>query len=160
MPSRRDRLRACAFLAAVATLAACGAPKPIAAQFSPLSVADARRDGARGTVVRWGGTLVDTAQDADRTCFQVISHPLDQRARPVATDETGDRFIACAHGTFDPKAYAPGAAVTVVGTVGEVRNGRAGAADYAFPEVDAQSVDLRDADQEREERPFTGMVGH
>jgi outer membrane lipoprotein len=123
-------------------LSACARPpKPLAGEFPPLSVADAR-EGAAGIAVRWGGKIVATRPESGRTCLEIVRHPLDGQARPRATDETDGRFVACAPGFYEPALYAAGREVTVVGTVNGVTGGRVGEAEYRFPRVDARAVHL------------------
>jgi outer membrane lipoprotein len=128
---------------AVATLAACmRPPRPLEGEFPPLTVADAQQGEHAGERVRWGGTIVATRPERDRTCIEVVSKPLDRRARSILTDQTYGRFEACARGFYDPEIYAEGREVTVVGTIEGTRAGKVGDYDYPFPRVDAEWVYL------------------
>jgi len=71
------------------TLAACAhPPQPIDGQFPPVQVTDVQRGQHAGERVRWGGVIVETRPEQDRTCFELVSLPLDGRARPVPTATT------------------------------------------------------------------------
>jgi len=130
-------------LAGVALLSACMRPPvPLDGDFSATTVEDAQQASHVGERVRWGGTVVTTTPERERTCLEVVSAPLDVSARPLATDQTFGRFIACADGFYDPVVYAPNRSVTVVGTVEESSEGRVGKYDYVFPRVDADTVYL------------------
>jgi len=135
-----------ALLPVVLGIAAVGCarpPRPLAGEFPPVSVRDAQRDPPTGTTVRWGGTLVRTTPTNDgRTCFEVVSRPLDRRARPTTSDESAGRFVACAPAFYDPDVYAPGREVTFVGTLDGTTTRPVGEVDYTFPVVDARVVHL------------------
>jgi outer membrane lipoprotein len=105
-------------------------------------VADAQQREGVGERVRWGGELVSTTPGGGNTCFEVVSKPLDERARPRSVDESFGRFIACAPGFYDPAIYAPRRDVTVVGTLEPAEPGKVGDADYTFPRLRADAVYL------------------
>lgn len=135
--------RASRWLLPLVTLAACvRPPTPLQGTFPPLTVSDAQRDGGVGERVRWGGELVSTTPQADQTCFEVLSKPLDKQARPRDGDESFGRFVACSPGFYDPAIYAAGRDVTVVGVVQPVSAGKVGEADYSFAKVTADTVYL------------------
>ena len=117
-------------------------PKPLAGDFPPLSVSDVQQGSRTGDRVRWGGTIVETRPGREQTCIEIVSLPLDRRARPRVTDQTYGRFEACAPGFYDPQLYAARREVTVVGTVEEIRAGKVGEYDYPFPRVAAESIFL------------------
>jgi len=124
--------------------AACASPPPPLAS-GPFAVVDhmqAVSGVARGTRVRWGGTVVATTPRAAETCFEIVAHPLDRTGRPYATDTTAGRFIACAAGFFDPAVYRLDREVTVVGTVAEAEEGRIGEFPYRYPKLTASTVYL------------------
>jgi outer membrane lipoprotein len=117
-------------------------PAPIdIAPLTPVSVAEAQRGDLSGVVVRWGGTIV-SATVSSETCFEIVSRPLDAAARPLLTDETDGRFIACIKGFYDPTIYAPGRQLTVVGTLAKSTMGKIGEREYNFPKVAADALFL------------------
>jgi outer membrane lipoprotein len=124
-------------------------PHVLRGSFAPLSPRDVQARGAVEERVRWGGKIVNTTPGKDQTCFEILSKPLDGAARPVDTDETYGRFVACAPGFYDPAVYAPGREVTVVGTVAEPMTRTVGDYEYKFPVVKAETVYLW---RKREER--------
>jgi outer membrane lipoprotein len=85
-----------------------------------------QQDRYVGEHVRWGGVIVETMPRADETCIEVVSLPLDRRARPRLVDDSFGRFRGCVPGFYDPEIYAPEREVTVVGTVQGVERGRVG----------------------------------
>ena len=117
-------------------------PKNLAGEFPPITVADAQRQPQEGVPVRWGGTLVQATPQRDKTCFEIVSRPLDRQARPEPSDQSTGRFVACAPGFYDPSVYAGGREVTIVGTLHGATTRNVGEAEYRFPMVDAQAVHL------------------
>lgn len=131
-------------LAGLALLAGCAIP-PAALQGGPFATLDPAQaaQGARATEpVRWGGIVAEARPGADRTCFLVVSMPLDEVARPERADRPGPRFLACAHGFFEPEVYAPGRLLTVLGYVTGTSSEKVGGYAYEAPVVDAYSVYL------------------
>jgi outer membrane lipoprotein len=133
-----------ALLAGLPVLAACAARVPATLQgtFPELTVAQAQAQGVTGERVRWGGEIVSTTPQNNETCIEEVSKPLDRRARPMASDDTTGRFIACAPGFHDPAIYAPGREVTVVGTLEGPTTAKVGDYDYSFPKVRAETLYL------------------
>lgn len=122
-------------------LAACASvPKPLAGQFSTVSLQDASQ--ANGTRVRWGGEIVDTVPGADHTCIYALSRPLDSQARPQVNKDSMGRFVACRNGFYDPEIFAKGREITVTGTVAGSITRKVGDYDYAYPRIEADTVYL------------------
>ncbi len=128
-------------IALLALVSACAtAPEPLRGEFSGVTPQTAQN--AVGQHVRWGGKLIKTTPGRSETCFEILSYPLNENARPIEGDNTQGRFITCAPGFYDPDVYANGRAVTVVGTVSTPINGKVGDYDYRYPQVAAQTVRL------------------
>jgi outer membrane lipoprotein len=124
-------------------LMACARPPAaLRGDYAPLTVAEALARPEVGARVRWGGELVETRPEADRTCFEIVDHPLDRMARPRRVDDSSGRFIACAPGFYDPEVWTAGREVTAVGTLAGDTDGKVGAMDYRFPRVDADGLYL------------------
>jgi outer membrane lipoprotein len=124
-------------------LAACARPpKNLAGEYSRVTVAEAQGAPRAGEAVRWGGTIASMRPEKTQTCFEVAALPLDRQARPVPSDESPGRFVACAPGFYEPSVYAPGREVTVVGALNGTTVRKVGEFDYTFPRVDAAIVHL------------------
>ena len=104
-------------LAAVALLAGCASqPRPLQGDFAVLTPRDAATTDATGTLVRWGGRIVQVEPRPDSTCFEIMSTRLDVHGRPYwASDDTGARFIACRAGFYDPAVFEVNREVTFTG---------------------------------------------
>jgi outer membrane lipoprotein len=130
-------------LALLLPLAACmKPPAPLQGAYPPLTVSGALQPGTTGERVRWGGEIASTTPRNGVTCFEVVSKPLDDRARPMLTDQTDGRFVACTSGFEDPDVFAPGREITVVGPIEPPTPGRVGEAEYSFATVRADTVYL------------------
>jgi len=128
----------------VGIFAGCVKP-PVALRggpFTAVTVADAQQRELAGARVRWGGPIARVENHELDTCFEVVSKPLDAAARPLPSDDSPGRFIACAPGFLDPAVYARDREVTVIGTMREVVTGKIGDFEYRFPRVDADRVYL------------------
>lgn len=90
-----------------------------------------------GTQVRWGGTLLATLPMTDRTCFEILSRPLDSGGRPLARnpDRSGTRFMACQGGFADPESRDKHTEVTVLGRVTGTQTRQVGQYALAEPVV-------------------------
>ena len=135
-------------LAAAATalllLAACASqPKPLQGAYSEATPHAAMQSDGTGTMVRWGGRIVQVEPGPDRTCFEMISTRLTATGRPYwATDDTNGRFIACRAGFYDPAVFERNREVTFTGRIEGYENRRIGEYDYRFPRVAADVVYL------------------
>jgi outer membrane lipoprotein len=95
-----------------------------------------------GERVRWGGSILDVKPAATETCITVLSRPLDTTARPLVTDATFGRFLACGQGFYDPAVYPKDRSVTVLGTVEGAVDGVVDGAPYRFPRLRIESLYL------------------
>ena len=129
---------------AAGLLAACATqPTPLQGEYVEVTPQDAASADVTGQVVRWGGRIVRTEPQDNRTCFEVLSTRLDAYARPYwATDDVGGRFIACRAGFYDPAVFEPNREVTFTGRVEGYDNRKIGGYDYRFPRVAADVVYL------------------
>lgn len=129
-----------ALLLAAAILGACATPPPQPASdaaVAPVTPEAARRGEGVGASVRWGGAIIGVDAGKERTCFTVLSRPLDAVGRPEQSDETFGRFIACSGQFYDPAVYAAGREISFVGAVVPPTDGKVGERDYRFARLDA-----------------------
>lgn len=131
-------------LLAPVLLAGCASiPAPLDVPVSAATADGASAQARTGDRVRWGGEVIEVETTADRSCFQLLSRPLDARARPRQVDGQHGRFLACRDGFYDPQVFQPGRELTVLGTVrGERATRRVGEYDYTMPVVDAEVIYL------------------
>lgn len=96
----------------------------------------------RSKWVLWGGTIVTVHNLKDRTEIAVLAYPLEDSGYPKTSQKASGRFIIRYGGFLDPVDYAPGRAVSVLGHVDGVQDGKIGEAPYTFPVVQAQALHL------------------
>ncbi|MBD9368711.1 Slp family lipoprotein [Xanthomonas sp. XNM01] len=131
--------------AASALLGACAtAPQPLQGAFPTVTPRDAVAGAQTGATVRWGGRIVETTPQQDRTCFQLVSVPLNASGRPDSRSEDASqgRFVACRAGFYDPAVFAEGREVTFVGRVEGYESVKIGEYDYRLPKLAADVVYL------------------
>lgn len=130
-------------IVAVACLvAACATrPQPLSGEF-PDFYPDQATDRSLNAQVRWGGTLVETRPEANRTCLEVLAQELDWNYRPLYSDYSRGRFIACREKFLEPQTFEPGRQVTIVGRLSQFSAGQVGEFDYRYPVLEADVVYL------------------
>lgn len=101
------------------SLSACATmPLPInQGTFSDETPSMALEQEAIGKRVRWGGLIISVTPSGEKTCFEVLSRPLDSDGEPKPEDTTEGRFIACSGQFLDPAAYPAGRHLTISGTI-------------------------------------------
>ena len=124
-----------------AWLAACSTtPEQIAFEEPNLSFTRVAQNPEAFTEkeVRWGGIVARVENLEKDTLIEIVNLPLGRQARPVASQETGGRFIARVPGFLDPMIYKQGKEITVVGMLAEPMPGKVGEHEINFPVVDAR----------------------
>ena len=144
MNTLRKPLQAIAAVALAAALAACAThPTPLQGEFLPITPQQAGAGNHTGAMARWGGQVIEVAPHADRTCFTVLSSPLDGQGRPLAADDgSSGRFLACRAGFYDPAVFTEGRSVTFTGRIDGNEDVRIGEYDYRMPRIAAEVVYL------------------
>lgn len=125
-------------------LGACATRTPVSGTFPPITPRAAQSGRYLGKTVRWGGILIATHPQPQKTCFRVMALPLASNGRPETgadMTETG-RFIACAAGFYDPVLYAAGRRITFVGAISGLESQAVGGYRYPYPRLDARVVYL------------------
>jgi len=145
---------------AVYSLAGC-APGPLSIEGANLDItpAEARTEpsAAQGETVVWGGRIVATQNQPERTRLEIVAYPITAHAqRPNRDQEPLGRFRAYQAGYLETAAYSPGREVTVRGIVTGTEEGRIDAVTYTYPTVDIEAIKLWEprAQVRREEPRF------
>jgi outer membrane lipoprotein len=130
-----------ATLAAVAVSACTTIPTQLQGEYPQVS--PARVDSNTfGSTVRWGGVIIDTRNEENKTCFEILSRNLGKSMRPQLEDSTLGRFIACKDGFYDPEVFAKGREITLTGTVRTIEEHPVDDFNYRYPVLDAKDVVL------------------
>ncbi len=127
---------------AATTFSACTSiPTQLQGEYAEISPARVQPE-LFGSNVRWGGVLVDTRNEKDRTCFEVLSRTLGGSMRPQVEDQTSGRFIACTNGFHDPEIYAKGREVTLTGQIQNMEVRKIEEFDYHYPVLEITDLVL------------------
>ena len=97
-------------------------------------------DSVSNRVFEWGGVIVEPKNLRDSTELQILAYPLRKDGAPNLDKNPTGRFIAKAKGYLEPADYAAGRQVTLSGHLKEIRIGKVGQADYAFPVLEADEI--------------------
>jgi len=125
-------------------LSACASQIPQIIREAPAdnpSLAQVREQATDylGRQLRWGGSIIETANRADTTRLIVLGRPLSKDGKPGITDDSAGRFIAIVPEFLDPKVYAADRQVTVAGTLLGTETGKVGEYPYTYPVVQAHA---------------------
>jgi outer membrane lipoprotein len=94
------------------------------------------------TVIEWGGVIMESSNLEETTEIQVLAYPLKDNGKPDLDDLPDGRFIAIHPGYLETADYAKGRTLTLSGKVSGKRQGRVGKAEYAFPLIQADEIQL------------------
>ena len=94
-------------IVALALSACTTIPEQIQGTYTEISPARVE-PGVFGSGVRWGGVILDSKNQHNKTCFEILSRQLDKYLRPRLQDSTMGRFIACSKGFHDPLVFSKG----------------------------------------------------
>jgi len=89
-----------------------------------------------GAEARFGGTVVNVANEQGRTVLEIAAVPLDSGARPILGEPSRGRLLASVNGFLEPVDFK-GQLVTVVGPITGVRDGKIGMTPYKFVTMNA-----------------------
>ncbi|HFD2077813.1 Slp family lipoprotein [Serratia marcescens] len=84
-----------------------------------------------GAEARFGGTVVNVANEQGRTVLEIAAVPLDSGARPILGEPSNGRLLATVNGFLEPVDFK-GQLVTVVGPITGLKEGRIGMTPYRF----------------------------
>ncbi len=153
-----NMLRIVMTFSALALIAGCSTiPKPIAGeQYSEAPLPSQSAERSVGAPIRWGGTVIETRPQRDRTCIEVLAKELDRSASPQIGDDNFGRFIACRNEFIDPEIFVSGREITAVGTIARIETGKVGEFDYHYPVVNADAIYLWPERTDQNVYPYYG----
>ncbi len=96
----------------------------------------------RGRTVMFGGTILYAKHRNRGTYLEVLEKALNAYDRPIASDQTGGRFVAGTSTILNLKVYGKGREVTIVGRVVGRQPGRIGERPYTYPLIAATGIHL------------------
>ena len=129
-----------------ASLAACGPmPQEIrreAASSPPFVEIQKDPDKFKGTVVIWGGLVIEMANLKESTELKVMRTALDLEERPTDLDRSEGRFIIVVDRFLDPNIFKRGREVTVGGEIIGQKIRAIGEINYIYPVVRAKELKI------------------
>lgn len=114
---------------------------------------------SKGKSVLWGGTILDTRNLEDSTQIELLAYPLNSSQRPIQSSKPLGRFIVRQAGYLEPTTYAQGRLLTVLGSVGDSQPGKVGAANYTYPVILADKIQLWSPESEGSNSTFHFGIG-
>lgn len=136
------------FLLGLTVLASGCATQPIAKdlrqQAKPVTLSQAVNNPNvhRGTVVIWGGRIINCFNNTNGASLYVLKLPLGYRQEPKTRGPASGRFIAKSTTLLDPEIYQKGHLVTVAGRLAGLQSGDIQNARYAYPVVNIKQLHL------------------
>lgn len=124
----------------VLQLTACASNVPAIIKNPPpedLSLTRVRHAPAKhlNKFIRWGGTIISTQNQQDKTELIILATPLDKFGEPQQGDQSYGRFIGVIDGFLDPAIYATGRAITVYGKFEKVIRRKIDNFEYDYPVI-------------------------
>ncbi|QKT04420.1 Slp family lipoprotein [Ectothiorhodospiraceae bacterium 2226] len=139
-------MRWLAMLGAALALVGCATAPPFDAETVDTAVtprgALERLPEAEGQRVLWGGTIIETRNLQDATQIEILAYPLNERQRPDTNANPLGRFLAVQPGYLERVEYAAGRHISVLGPLKEKAEGRIGEAEYVYPVVSIEQLEL------------------
>ncbi|MEJ2308857.1 MAG: Slp family lipoprotein [Gammaproteobacteria bacterium] len=109
--------------------------------FTPAdAIVESRKYQGRDVV--WGGVLIATTNQKDRTTLEILTYPL-VNGRPQLSRPSTGRVLASVPGFLEPSDYAPGRNVVVEGMFTGVRHGYSGGVSTTHAVLEARKAGLR-----------------
>ena len=137
-------LKAIAIALTAGLLGGCASvPAPLAGEFRELQPEQATERSV-GANVRWGGQIINTRPQQEKTCVEILAKELASDFRPLSGDLSFGRFLACRDGFHDPAVFTEGRGITVVGKIEGFTEGEIGEYVYRYPQVAADTLYLWD----------------
>jgi outer membrane lipoprotein len=108
----------------------------------PFSALQKEPERFSGKLLMLGGMIVDAKNLKAGTQIEVLQKPLDGEGQPVATDETGGRFLVVTSQFLDGAIYHRGRSITIIGEVAGSKLQLLGELEYRYPVLTAKGLHL------------------
>lgn len=123
---------------AVLLLSGCASypiSKEVRQQARQVTFSQVRADpvGTRGTVVIWGGRIINVVNGPHGGSIYIVCLPLPDSGEPMARGPSPGRFIATSPDYLEPQMLPQGSRITVAGSLNGVLTEQLGKMPYAYP---------------------------
>jgi outer membrane lipoprotein len=131
----------------VAALTGCASSpvsKALKEQAKPVTLAQAAANPSAytGTVVIWGGQIIQTLNDSNGGAIYVLALPLDHCDSPQSPAVSNGRFIARSQEFIDPEVFRKGRLITVAGEILGAETKPLQKVQYIYPVMAARELHL------------------
>jgi outer membrane lipoprotein len=145
------------FLALLSGCATGPISKEFQQQAKQVTIDQVRADpeGTRGTIVIWGGRIIDVVNETNGSSIYIVCLPLPQNEKPLPYGPSPGRFIATSTGFLDPEMFPHGSLITVAGQLDGVSTKQLGNVPYSYPVLQIQETHIWPGEPE-EYYPYDG----
>lgn len=112
-----------------------------------------------GSIVLWGGTILETKNLEQSTQIEMLAYPLDSSYRPMIEKKPLGRFIIMHSGYLEPTTYEQGKLLSILGSVSKLQSGKIGESQYNYPVISARQLHLWSADENKSNTSFHIGIG-
>ena len=112
-----------------------------------------------GQTFNWGGEILQTKNLKSTTELTILGYPLDKYSQPDHDNPSTGRFIAVYSGFLEPTDFSKGKLVSMTGELVEIRDGKVSDADYRFPVLTIENIDLHKRKPKGFNLPFSIGIG-
>jgi outer membrane lipoprotein len=95
-----------------------------------------------GSPLLWGGIIINSTNLKEETQLEVLAYPLDSKQKPDVEKQPLGRFLAIEPEYLETSIYSQGRSITVSGTLQINRIGRIGEAEYTYPVLKINQLQL------------------
>lgn len=160
-------MNAAKYLAAALLLAALSgcATYPISKDFRQqakqvtLDQVKANPDGTRGTIVIWGGRIINVVNATNGSAIYIVCLPLPDNEKPIAYGPSPGRFIATSTSFLDPEMFPHGGLITVAGQLDGVRTEPLQNIQYVYPVLQIEDTHVWPMGPQEYPYPYYGDYG-
>jgi outer membrane lipoprotein len=99
-------------------------------------------DAYIGSVVIWGGRIIEVHNHPGKTDVLVLETALEFGEKPEPAEYSRGRFIAQVSGFLDPAIYSPGRMITMAGEVTGKETKPLGDLKYTYPVIKGRQIHL------------------
>jgi outer membrane lipoprotein len=96
----------------------------------------------KGSVVLWGGSIIETVKVPEGTEIFVLQTPLDYMEMPESSSFSEGRFIAKSTDFLDPEIYKNGKKITLAGEISGEETHPLGKSSYTYPVIGIKELHL------------------
>lgn len=115
-------------------------PQVLQGEFSTLAPSEAKKDHIMNQNIRWSGYIVQTINNEDKTCFEIVETETYKDLSPKRIiPKNGGRFLACKEGFLEPTAFNK-RMVTITGNLVAYTEQNIGDFNYEYPVVKTDKV--------------------